>query len=242
MNSWEEWHIQFEQVYDGGYRYLDVCGEFMAFVREALDFMPTTVNPAGCEMEQPDASLRLNASAEGLSVACWEPLKYATFIGAAQIVADRAIELFQPFEVHQNRYVSRLVWRTQTLEQSNRLSTEFLNSHGQELAKYLNLNPTLQDTAWTFQSGTRELRCRIYPMALNVTASERRLPDAGTPRSRADFLEKQEKRIQKVRPPSYGLGLEVYLIENDPVRGSPLEDGLSVLQKYRNSLTEFLSK
>ena len=163
MTQWDEWQLQFEQVYDGAYRYLDRCGEFIAWIRQELGFMPAVANPMVCDMDQPDLGLKLLASSEALSLTSWKPSDSKNFILAGEAASQKAVELFQPFSVHQNRVTSRSCSFTRTLAESYELSIGFLNKDGAELADMIEMTPLQHETAWTFQSGTRQVALKMLP-------------------------------------------------------------------------------
>lgn len=199
--------------------------------------MPTGVNPTVCDMDHPDFGLKIQASSEALSLTSWKPSDSEHFILAGETASQKAIELFQPFAVHLNRLTSRSCSFTRTLAESQELSIEFLNKDGAELADMIGMTPAYHETSWTFQSGTRQVALKMQPIALNVTAGERRLPAVATPKSVATFLEKKERQLQTIRPPSYGLSLEIFLVELQPVRALSLREYFDGIVKYRERIT-----
>jgi hypothetical protein len=52
--AWETLSLHFKQQYDGAYRYLDRCGEFMLAAVEKMDFMPGDTKPEGAKLEIPE--------------------------------------------------------------------------------------------------------------------------------------------------------------------------------------------
>src|SRR5260370_35322901 len=107
MNQWEEWQLQFDQDYDGAYRYLDRCGQYIALIRQRLEFMPASVNPMICDMEQPDLGLKLQESSEVFSLTCWQPSNADMFILVGEHASSIAMLIFRPFSVNLNRLTSR---------------------------------------------------------------------------------------------------------------------------------------
>jgi hypothetical protein len=75
MTQFKDVQIQFEQRFDGGYRFFDKSGEFVTALREEFGFMLLSVNLTGRDMESPDTSLRLHISADRLLVVSMEPEK-----------------------------------------------------------------------------------------------------------------------------------------------------------------------
>jgi hypothetical protein len=243
MSDWQEWQIQFDQVYDGGYRYLDQCGLYMSAIREKLGFMPTTVNPAGCDMEQPEHALRLQASQENFLLTCSDPTKIENFMVAAEFASAKAIELFEPFLVHHNRFVSRSCSFTKDAKKSFQLSIDLLKGPVPEFAKILQLTAVQQDIGFIFESGTQQVQIKFNPVTLNMTAAERRLPIMGMPKAQAAFLERRGKfRLQNARSPAYGLAFDISTTEIEPPSKYSLGELFNRLQDYRDRVIEHLKR
>jgi hypothetical protein len=89
MKKFADHQLQFQQVFDGAYQYLDHCGEFMDTLRKELNFMHLAVNPCGCDVESSDSSIRLQATIDNIVLTDTEPdgspklVKIADFCSAA---------------------------------------------------------------------------------------------------------------------------------------------------------------
>jgi hypothetical protein len=188
VSVWEEWQIQFEEVYDGAYRYVDRCGEFMSAAREKFGFMPNAINPSGCDMEAPDYGLHLRASSENLIILCSNPAHRAEFIEASVYCSKKANELFEPFSVHHDRFISRQCKFPKTSEESFKMSLECISHDINAFAKVLSMTPFVQDRAFTFQSGSQQIYVKLNPIALGTPLGERKLPIQGMPREYSKFL------------------------------------------------------
>jgi hypothetical protein len=242
MNKWEEWQLQFDKVLDGGYRYLDQCGLFMAALREQFGFMPTNVNPSGCAMEAPDYAFVVQASVGHVSLICSNMAYKAEFLEASKFCSEQAIKLFEPFSVYQDRFLSRNRLLTESLESSFKLSLANASRDIGELGKLISMTPYNQDRTFNFKSGSQDVFIKINPMALGITQGERKLPVQGTPRELSKFFIKREQNIEKtVRPPGYALNLELILTETEPAADHSLDEQLKTLQEYRSVVVSFLS-
>ena len=58
--TWQTFSLHFKQTYEGGYRYLDRCGEFMIEAVERLDFIPGDIKPTGAKLEIPEKGIVAN--------------------------------------------------------------------------------------------------------------------------------------------------------------------------------------
>jgi hypothetical protein len=103
MTQFKDVQIQFEQRFDGGYRFFDKSGEFVTALREEFGFMLLSVNLTGRDMESPDTSLRLHISADRLLVVSMEPEKQNDLVRVVDFASKMAIQLFLPFVVEYNQ-------------------------------------------------------------------------------------------------------------------------------------------
>jgi hypothetical protein len=223
MKSFTDRQIQFEQVFDGGYRYLDRCGEFMETVRKELNFMHVSVNPAGCDMESTDSSIRLQASIDHVLVTSTEPNRGPALVKVADFSCITAARLFQPFNVEHNRVTLSSVITTNTLEESFGLSVSLFPSLSAELSGFLDLPPLNQDLNVAFESGSHRVHVHLYPVAVDVTSQERRLPALGYPKAQGQHLLRKAKKLEQTAlRPTYALNLEISVVESDPIAESSI--------------------
>ena len=243
MNDPEEYQLQFDVAFDGAYRYLDRCGEFMAAARQKFGFVPISVNPMGCNMEAPDMALQLQASGDALLLICTN-LKFSSdLFRAADFCLRVSADLFDPFSIEHCRLVSRSIWRTATMEQSFVDSLKIFPAAVEDVGDLLQLPPLNQDLSFAYESGSRRLHLRLYPIAFNVTPIERKLPILGTPKGLREYLLKKEVSIrQNPAQPAYGFGLELTLVEIDPVLEEVVESLRSGLVDYRKKILNKLKQ
>ncbi len=55
--TWQPLSLHFKQTYDGAYRYLDRCGEFILAAVEKMNFMPGDPKPTGAKLDIPEHGL-----------------------------------------------------------------------------------------------------------------------------------------------------------------------------------------
>jgi hypothetical protein len=154
MTSFKDLQIQFEQRFDGAYRFFDKSGEFVSTLREEFGFMLLNVNLTGCEMESPDLSLRLHISSDHLLVVSTEPEKQNELVQVADFASKTAVQLFLPFVVEYNQLSLSSLEHTPSLQASFSRSIELLPTTIQDLSKELDLPPLNQDFMFSFESGT----------------------------------------------------------------------------------------
>jgi hypothetical protein len=241
MTTFKDLYIQLEQRFDGGYRFFDKCGEFVSALREELGFMPLNVNLTGCDLESPDTSLRVRASADQLLVVSTEPEKHNEFVRVADFASKTAVQLFLPFVVEYNQLTLSSLQQAPSLRASFSRSINLLPTPIQELSEELNLPALNQDFTLPFESGTLRVHVRMQPAVRNVSVSERRLPVLGLPKAQAEHLLRREKKISgKVETPSYGVTLDILVVESEPVTEVSIGDLCETLVQYKKKVLKFL--
>jgi hypothetical protein len=128
MKAFVDRQIQFEQVFDGAYGYLDNCGQFMEAVRKQLDFMHVSVTPTGCDMESVNSAIRLQASIDHLLITATELDSAPELIKSADYCSMVAGQLFGPFRLEYNRVTFSSAIPVDALEESFALSRQFMPS------------------------------------------------------------------------------------------------------------------
>jgi hypothetical protein len=236
----EEYQLQFDQVYDGAYRYLDRCGEFMAKVQQAAGFTPLSATPNNCTMEVVEQGLQLRGSIEMMVLVCTQPENAAEWIRSAEYCSKQAIELFEPRSIVYNQIISRSIWRTKSLEDSYRLSLAVpKESLLGRFADLLQMTPLNQECFFSFQSGTHKAHVRVQPISITIAVAERKLPLPGASKRFSEYLLKKEKSLQSnPQQPAYGLGLEVTVVENDPPAEGSIQKLHSTLLNYRKRIVD----
>jgi hypothetical protein len=218
MKRFTDRQIQFEQVFDGAYQYLDHCGEFIETVRKELNFMHVSVSQAACDLESPDSCIRLQASIDHLLVTNTEPNRASELVKIADFSCVLAARLFQPFNVEYNRITLSSVIATETLDESFDLSIGILPGLLTKLSEFVDLPPFSQDFNFGFESGSRRVHVHLYPIALNIASQERKLPVLGYPKAHGEHLLRREKMLEQAAiRPSYALNLEISVVENAPI-------------------------
>jgi len=240
MRRLEEYQIQFDQVYDGAYRYLDRCGEFMAKVREAMGFTPLSANPNNCTMEEPDKGLQLRGSVDMLVLVCTQPAEAESLIKAAEFCSRQAIDLFEPLSIVHNQLISRSIWRTNSLEESYKLSLEIPKETSlAHFADTLQMTPLNQDCSFSFHSGTHRVCVRLQPISINVTVAERKLPQPGVSKAIQEYLLNKERNLQNNPPrPGYGFGIDVTVVESDPPSEGAISKLYATLLDYKRRILD----
>jgi hypothetical protein len=241
MITFKDLQIQFEQRFDGAYGFFDKSGEFVSALREELGFVLLTANLTGCDLESPDTSLRLRVSAEQLLVVSTEPEKQNEFVRVADFASKTAVQLFSPFVVEYNHLTLSSLQTAPSLQVSFSRSITLLPTTIQDLSEELNLPALNQDFTLSFESGTLRVHVRMQPAVRNVTVLERRLPVLGLPKSQSEHLLRREKKLSgRTETPSYGVSLDISVIESEPVTDASIDGLCETLVQYKKKILKFL--
>lgn len=240
MNNFQEWQLVFQQIYDGAYRYYDRCGDFMSLLRSKFGFMPLSVTPNTCDMDEPGEALRIQANAESLIVTTSNAEKRSSFLKVIDFACTHATEMFEPFRVHQNRMSVSSYHKTLTQEESFEMSLKHLPGSITDLAQALEMVPLSQNFAFTFSSGSRVLSFTLQPVVTNITTAQRQLAQFGAAKSVIEHWAKRENLAKQLAPPSYGFGFDTNLIENEPPVQTNSQEMLDFLQKERARILKLL--
>jgi hypothetical protein len=239
VNDPEEYQIQFDVALDGAYLYIDRCGEFIRMARREFGFVPLSINPTGCNMESPDTALQLQASGDAVILTCTNPKFANALFKAAEVCAQAAIDMFDPFAVEHFRITSRSIWRTATMEESFKQSLRFFPDQIDALGRVLDFPALHRDMAFAYESGSRRVYFKINPIAFNVTPIERKLPVLGTPKGYSEYLLKKDRNVRtNPAQPGYGLGFEISVFEIDPTPMTSILALNEFLLDYRKRLLE----
>lgn len=109
--GWKPFSLHFKQVYDGGYRYLDRCGELMLAAEDQLLLMPEDVSPSGCKMTLPETGISVTVGTSELAVAQeFAKDDGGEFLDLCEALERLVLEMFTPRHVESNGFASKSYW------------------------------------------------------------------------------------------------------------------------------------
>jgi hypothetical protein len=236
--AWKTLSLHFQQTYEGGYRYLDKCGEFMLAATERMNFIMSDATPAGAKMEIPEQGVHATCDARSLAVAQELPVddgKY--FLDLCKGLAELVMSHFGPKSIFKNG----LLWKSYTPypNTSDMLaaSLKYGGTFHEELAKAVGMVPGNKNLDYSFVSGSKDLHVVLQPVTFERLNLPRRNVDARATRdqkSRVDRLNQFAERIGDAL--SYALVLDVDLMENDPPKASSLAKHFEELRQKSDSI------
>ena len=221
--SWTHFARRYVLQFEGGYRYLDHCGEFMAEAEEALDLIPSEdAKPTGARLEKPEAGITVTLDANQLAAVqefggeADEP-----FVALCEPLAALAIKHIEPRALRSQMFRLLSFMPMGSVEEAMRYVLQVGNEHQTELGRALQMTPSHKKIDYVFTSGNVDVNVVLSATTFE-SVTERRLA-AGV---RASAW--QKKRIERVNhaadrlqlPTKHVAMLEIGATEYDPPAGN----------------------
>ncbi len=240
--AWQTLSLIFKQTYDGAYRYLDRCGEFMVAAVENMDFMPGETKPTGAKLEIPESGLKATIDCMELAVVQELPDDNGEyFLKTCSGLAALAVEYFTPKSVVRNGFASKSYWPMPSAESTLVASLTFGDTFQVELGKSLGMAPAHKRIDCNFSSGSMDLHVLLHSVTFEEVSVNRRTANfkaSSAQKKRVDRLNKFADRFSV--PLSHALMLELDLIEAEPPQGT-MDNHFNELQRQtellRNTFT-----
>ncbi len=235
--TWQPFSLHFKQIYAGGARYLDRCGELMVAAEEKLDLMPDEAKPIGCKMSLPEESLNVILDSVALAVVQeFHKDDGALFINVCQALADLVQELFRPRNVESNGFASKDVWAFSTAAKAAEATLRLGDELPTSLSRVVEMPASEGSFNYHFQAGSMDLNTKIHPATLEtVTLQRHTSPPRATAsqRRRAERLNRRSDRTDT--SVQHVVMMELDLIEFDPPM-APLAKHYDLLRQKGKAL------
>jgi hypothetical protein len=244
--SWKFLSLHFKQTYEGGFRYLDKCGEFMLIAEKKWGFISGDAQPIGAKMELPERGIHLNCDAKNL-VASQElpPEGDLFFPEICQNTTSLYKELFSPTSVLKNGFALKCYISFSNPQDLLAASLKIGKDSQNEVSKIVGMISEQKKLDYTFVSGSKELRVALQPVTFNGTSLTRQNSNAQHNKVEKIAIERRNTfadHIAKNFSASHALVLEMDLMESDPPADSNLVKHFSDLVQKYESLTKTFFK
>ena len=234
--AWKSLSLHFKQTYEGGYRYLDKCGEFMLAATDRMRFITSEATPTGAKMEIPEQGVHAGCDSLSLSVAQELPVDDGTyFLDLCKGLGELVMSHFDPKSVLRNGFL----WKSYTpyTNPSDMLAASL--KHGgafhEELAKAVGMVPENKNLDYFFVSGSKDLHVVLQPVTFERLNLPRRNVDARATKDQKSRVDRFNEFAERVGDTlSHGLVLAVDLMENDPPKASSLDKHFEELRQKTN--------
>jgi hypothetical protein len=241
--NWQTLSFHFRQTYDGGYRYLDRCGEFMLDAVSKLDFVPGEAKPIGAKLEIPEKGVYASCDIESLNVSLEVPEggpEY--FVELCTSLAELVETHFKPTGIVRNGFAWKSFWAFSKSEEMLAASLKFNSDYCKEVGKVVGMLRNQQRLDYRFVSGSKDLHVVFEPTTferVNVTKQSAGFRATKSAKSLIDRRNEFAERVSGFM--THALVLEVDLMEDEPPKDAKLDKHFEELQKMSNQLREFFN-
>lgn len=231
--SWQTLSLHFRQQYDGAFRYLDRCGEFMLAAVEEMNFLPGDTKPIGAKLEIPERGLIASVDTLELVVAQEMPSGLDEFflntcVGLAALINEH----FHPKRIIKNGFACKSYWAIPNADSLLAISLKFGGDAHAELGKQLGMVPAHKRLDFNFTSGSMDLHVLLHPVTFEKVSVNRHNPNFKASSVQKERVERLNKFADHFSVHlSHALLLETDLMEVDPPQHS--------LKQHFNELTRY---
>lgn len=219
--SWQTLSLHFKQQYDGGFRYLDRCGEFMLAAVEEMDFLPAETKPSGAKLEIPEHGFTAGVDTLELVAAQDMPDGDEFFLKTCIGLVELTDNHFKPTRIIQNGFAGRFYWPIPNVDALLASSLRFDGDGPMELGKKLGMVPAHQRLDFNLTSGSMDLHVVLQPVTFENVSINRQTAKFKAPPIFQRRAERHNKAADRFNIPlSHALMLEVDLSEAEPPQAS----------------------
>jgi hypothetical protein len=242
--AWKPLSLHFRQTYEGGYRYLDKCGEFMVQAAQRLNFVPGDIKPTGAKMEIPEKGLTATCDSNDLTLFQEIPDEdYSYFVNLCKKTANLALEQFQPVSILKNGFALKEYWAFSQFKEMFAASLNLNGDYQNEIGKAIGMVPDHKKLDFMFSSGSKELHVVVQPVTFEKILMSKHNVGAQIGKDAKSRIERRNEfaeRVNKSFTPSHALVLELDLMENNPPSDVSLEKHFADLTEKSDLVKKLL--
>lgn len=237
--SWKLLSLHFKQQYDGAYRYLDNCGEFMLDAVSKLNFIPGETKPSGAVLEIPEKGIKAAVDTFELTVSQELPdEKDLDFLQHCLSLVDLVNHHFSPNKVIRNGFAIKLFWSIPDAGNCLATSLQFGDQFHLDLAKTLGMVPDHKKIDLNFSSGSMDLHVLLHPVTFEKLSVNRHNPNYKSSSTQHERTSRRNKFADRFDINlSHAMLLELDLMEVDPPK-SALKEQFDEVWNYSLILKE----
>jgi len=215
---WSDLRFHFKQVFVGGYRYLDRCGEFMLAAEREFSCIPKDARPIGGQMEIPELGITIQVDARELAVSQEFPSADANdFFEITDGLAELSEKFFQPSGIHSNGYAKESFIPMTSVEASLKASLALGGDFHSELAKTVGMPAAFKTIDYNFVAGKSELHLTVVPVTFEQKSTISYAAGFRTSELQKEQIDrKNKKNSRRSIQVDHALMMTVDLLELDP--------------------------
>ena len=240
--DWQPLNLYFRQTYDGGYRYLDRCGEFMLSANEQLDCVPEETKPTGAQMQIPEKATKINVDAVDLWVAQELPNMAGTFFAdTVKTLSDLYHKHFNPSAVIRDGFAIRFYCPFQSEDSMLQVGRALGDSFNNSLARHIGMKSDYKKLDYYFVSGMKEFRVYIEPATFEKQNFPVQNPGFRALRKQKEYIERQNQLASKVDMKApHAMTMLLDLKEHEPPAVKTLRNHYEDLLTKAEALKQFV--
>lgn len=240
--NWEPFSLHFKQIFDGGYRYLDKCGEFILSL-ENNGLMTAEVNVTGAKLAFPEYGVSVVADTHQIAItqeSCGADHK--PFVDVCNLVSKTYQEFFTPSGIVSVGFASKSFLRFASLEAAWKHGLKLGDKYQDVLSKTVEMVPSQKRLDYNFTSGSQNLHVVAQPITFTSITKQQYNVGARISDSQKKRIERLNKSAERVDSSlAHAVMLELDLIENNPPADS-LSKHFSVISKMEKNIQAELAK
>ena len=236
--AWQTLSVHFKQTYEGGYRYLDRCGEFMVAAAEKMDFIPGEIKPTGAKMEIPEQGI--NASCDVNSLVLSQdlpPEDVKNFVNLCKESAELIATHFNPKSIVKNGFALKSYWSFSNVQDTLAASLKLGGDYQKELSKVVGMIPDHKKLDYMFSSGSKEFHVVLQPVTFERVNMVKQNAGFYATKGEKNRIHRRNIFADRINQNlSHAMMLEVDLMENDPPATVPLDRHFAELVQKNDQL------
>jgi hypothetical protein len=241
--AWQTLSLQFKQAVDGGYRYLDRCGEFMLDAEAKLNCVPGEIKPIGAKLEIPESGVRIGCDSNLLDVIQELPnggTKY--FVDLCKSLADLTAHHFNPKGIARNGFTWKSYWPFANPDDMLQASLKFNANFSTELGKFIGMVPSQQGLDHWFTSGSKDFHLNLQPSTFERINISKQAASVQATKGTKSLIDRRNKFADRVGAfVSHALILDLDLTEDDPPKQAQLDKHFGELEQVTHKLRDFFT-
>ena len=241
--TWQTLSFHFKQTFDGGYRFLDKCGEFMLAAGDKMNFVPGEAKPTGGKLEIPEKGVSVTFNAIEMSAS----QEFASdngdfFVSLCSGLVALVSDYFKPRSILSNGFALKSYWPSHTADDLLSASLTLGGNFQVDLGKVLGMAPKSKKLDYFFASGSTDFHVVVEPVTFERV---------NLPRKNANF---RANRLERGRVDRYNrfathvntdlehaILMTRDIIENDPPDATPLKPLFGELRRQNEVLRKLLT-
>ena len=244
MSSKSPWTVGgrfFKQSYEGGYRYLDKCGEFMLLAEDRFDFIPNEdVRPTGCTMYLPEAGVEMQLNTVELTLRQMGPgHDEAAFLKLVSEVPSEVKSVIAPKTIIRNGIAVSLFKRLSE-EESFKQARGTWGEFEFQIADKIGMNPEFKNIDLVFTSGSYRVNIKLHPSSIRSPSTSIQVAQFQDSRTKREHIQRRNEMNRRSHiEAGHGLVCDIDLMEEMPPVDS-LEKHWAELNRITSQILSFL--